>query len=154
MTTDKGTASTSKLVAEIAQILGIQLKCATTKHPQTIGKLDCTHASLKTNLKMAPGDYLRQLHKYLCFPVLNSNTTYHDTLGCEQSIIVHGQILYNIIDHKLVLIPKVLPTTDFADEFKSQTQILIDSTKKHHSIFFEIQSILRPKSQSGDFISK
>ena len=38
--TDKGTAFTSKLVAEIAQILGIQIKCATTKHPQTIGKLD------------------------------------------------------------------------------------------------------------------
>ena len=54
--TDKGTAFTSKLVAEIAQILGIQMKCATTKHPQTIGKLERTHASFKTNLKMASGD--------------------------------------------------------------------------------------------------
>ena len=54
--TDKRTAFTSKLVAEIAQILGIQVKCATTKHPQTIGKLERTHASLKTNLKMASGD--------------------------------------------------------------------------------------------------
>ena len=31
--TDKGTAFTSKLVAEIAALLGIQVKCATTKHP-------------------------------------------------------------------------------------------------------------------------
>ena len=53
--TDKGTAFTSKLVAEVAQILGIQMKCATTKHPQTIGKLERTHASLKTNLKIASG---------------------------------------------------------------------------------------------------
>ena len=59
---DKGTAFTSKLVAEIAQILGIQMKCATKKHPQTIGKLEGTHASLKTNLKMASGDYRRQWH--------------------------------------------------------------------------------------------
>ena len=38
--THKGTALTSKLVTEVAQILGIQIKCATTKHPQTIGKLE------------------------------------------------------------------------------------------------------------------
>ena len=51
--TDKGMAFTSRLVAKFAQILGIQMKCATTMHPQTIGKLERTHASLKTNLKMA-----------------------------------------------------------------------------------------------------
>ena len=69
--TDKGTAFTSKLVAEIAEILGIQIKCATTKHPQTIGKLERTHAGPKTNLKMASGDYRRQWHKYLPLAVLN-----------------------------------------------------------------------------------
>ena len=63
--TDKGTALRSKLVAEIAQILGIQLKCATTKHPQTIGKHERTHASLKANLKMASGDYRRPWHENL-----------------------------------------------------------------------------------------
>ena len=48
-----GTAFTSTIIAEITQILGITLKCATKKHPQTIGKVERTHASLKTNLKMA-----------------------------------------------------------------------------------------------------
>ena len=57
---DKGTAFTSTIIAEITQILGITLKCATTKHPQTIGKLERTHASLKTYLKMACGEYRRQ----------------------------------------------------------------------------------------------
>ena len=130
--TDKGTAFTSKRVAEIAQILGIQIKCATTKHPQTIGKLERTHSSLKTNLKMASGDYRRQWHKYLPLAVLNYNTTYHATLGCEPSRIFHGRIPYNILDHKLGLNPnpRVLPTTDFADEFQRRTQILLDSTKK------------------------
>ena len=55
--TDKRSAFTSTIIAEITQILGITLKCATTKHPQTIGKLERTHASLKTNLKMASGEY-------------------------------------------------------------------------------------------------
>ena len=131
--TDKGTAFTSKLVAEVAQILGIQIKCATTKHPQTIGKLERTHASLKANLKMASGDYRRQWHKYLPLAVLNYNTTYHATLGCEPSRIFHGRIPYNILDHKLGINPnpKVLPTTDFADEFKQRAQVLMDTTKKN-----------------------
>ena len=131
--TDKGTAFTPKLFAEVAQLLGIQMKCATTKHPQTIGKLVRTHASLKTNLKMASGDYRRQWQKYLPLAVLNYNTTYHPTMGCEPSRIFHGRIPYNILDHKLGLNPnpKVLPTTDFADEFKRRTQILLDSTKKN-----------------------
>ena len=131
--TDKGTAFTSKLVAEKAQTLGIQIKCATTKHPQTIGKLERTHVSLKTNLKISQdkssGDYRRQWHKNLPLAVLNCKTTYHATLGCEPSRIFHERIPYNILDQKLGLNPnsKVLPTTDFADEF----QILLDSTKKN-----------------------
>ena len=130
--TDKGTAFTSKLVAEIAQILGIQIKCATTKHPQTIGKLERTHASLKTNLKMASGDYRRQWHKYLPLAVLNYNTTYHATLGCEPSRIFHGRIPYNILDHKLGLNPnpKVLPTTDFADEFSDVRKYYLTQRRK------------------------
>ena len=127
--TDKGTAE----VSEVAQILGIQIKCATTKHPQTIGKLERTHASLKANLKMASGDYRRQWHKYMPLAVLNYNTTYHATLGCEPSRNFYGLIPYNILDHKLGINPnpKVLPTTDFADEFKRRAQILKDITKKN-----------------------
>ena len=131
--TDKRTAFTSRLVDEIAEILGIQIKCATTKHPQTIGKLERTHASLKGNLKMASGECRRQWHKYLPLAVLNYNTTYHSSLGCEPSKIFHGRIPYNILAHRLGLNPnpKILPTTDFAEEFQRRTQILIDKTKKN-----------------------
>ena len=104
--TDKGTAFTSRLVEEVAKRLGIQIKCATTKHPQTIGKLDRTHASLKGKLKMASGEYRRQWHKYLPLAVLNYNTTYHSSIGCEPSRI-------------------------FAEELQRRTQILIDKTKKN-----------------------
>ena len=54
--TDKGAAFTSTIIADITQFLGITLNCATTKHQQTIGKFERTHASLKTNLKMACGE--------------------------------------------------------------------------------------------------
>ena len=131
--TDKGTAFTSRVVAEVAKILGITLQCATTKHPQTIGKLERTHASLKGNLKMASGEYRRQWHKYLPLADLNYNTSYHSSLGCEPSRISHGRVPYNILDHRLGLNPnpKIIPTTDFAEELQRRTRILIDQTKKN-----------------------
>ena len=131
--TDKGSAFTSTIIAEITQILGITLKCATTKHPQTIGKLERTHASLKTNLKMASGEYRRQWHKYLPLAVLNYNTTYHSSIGCEPSKVFHGRIPYNVLDHKLGNNPNknFMPTTEFAEEVQQRTQILIDQTKKN-----------------------
>ena len=131
--TDKGTAFTSKIIAEITEILGITLRCATTKHPQTIGKLERTHASLKTKLKMASGEYRRQWHKYLPLAVLNYNTTYHSSIGCEPSKVFHGRIPYNFLDHKLGNNPNkdFLPTTEFAEELQQRTQILIDKTKQN-----------------------
>ena len=140
--TDKGSAFTSKILEEITETLGITLKCATTKHPQTIGKLERTHASLKTNLKMVSGEYRRQWHKYLPLAVLNYNTTYHSSFGCEPSKVFHGRIPYNVLDHKLGNNPNknFLPTNEFAEELQQRTQILIDQTKKNI-----IQSYLKYK---------
>ena len=131
--TDKGTAFTSKIIAEITQVLGITVKCATTKHPQTIGRLERKHTSLKTNFKMASGEYRRQWHKYLPLAVLNYNTTYHSSIGCEPSKVFHERIPYNVLDHKLGNNPNkdFLPTTEFALELQKRTQILIDQTKKN-----------------------
>ena len=131
--TDKGTAFTSTIIAEVTQILGITLKCATTKHPQTIGKLERTHASLKTNLIMACGEYRRQWHKYLPLAVLNHNTSYHASIGCEPTRVFHGRIPFNILDHKLGNNPneQINPTTEFAEEIQNRTKILIDKTKQN-----------------------
>ena len=130
--TDKGTAFTSTIIAEITQNLGITLKCATTKHTQTIGKLERTHASLKTNPKMACGEYRRQWHRYLPLAVLNHNTSYHASIGCEPTRIFHGRIPHNILDHKLGNNPneQINPTTEFAEEIQNRTKILIDKTKQ------------------------
>ena len=48
---DKGSQFRSEVVAEITQILEIQISHASTKHAQTIGILERTHASIKTALK-------------------------------------------------------------------------------------------------------
>ena len=99
--TEKRSAFTVTIIAEKTPILGITLKCATTKQPQTIGKLERTHASLKDNLKMASGENRRQWHKYLPLAVLNYNTTYNSSIGCEPSKVFHGRIPFNVLDLKL-----------------------------------------------------
>ena len=58
--TDKGTAFASTNNAEDIQTLGIKLNSATTKHPQTIRKMERSHALLKTNIEMASGENHRQ----------------------------------------------------------------------------------------------
>ena len=131
--TDKRTAFTSTIIAEITQIFGITLKCAKTKHPQTIGKLERTHASLKTNLKMTCGEYRRQWHKYLPLAVLNHNTSYHASIGREPTRVFLGRVPYNTLDHKHGNNPneQITPTTEFAGEIQNKTKLLIDKTKQN-----------------------
>ena len=54
---DKGGVFVSQGIHEVAEILGINLKHAILKHAQTIGVLERAHATIKTSVKMASGEY-------------------------------------------------------------------------------------------------
>ena len=131
--TDLGTQFNAQITHEIAAVLGIELKHATMKHAQTIGLLERTHASVKTHLKAARGEFRNNWHKYLPLAVLNHNTTYHASLGCEPSQVFHGRIPHNILDYKLGYNPnpRYQPQTDIADETQKRMRILLDQTKKN-----------------------
>ena len=131
--TDKGSVFVSQVIHEVAEKLGINLKHATTKYPQTIGVLERAHATIKTSLKMASGEYRKQWHKYLPIAILKYNTTYHSTFNCEPSRVFHGRIPHNILDHKLGLRfnPNIAPTTDFAEELLRRTKVLYNKTKEN-----------------------
>ena len=45
-------------------------------------------------------------HEYVQIAVMNYNTSYHGSLGCEPSTLFHGRIPYNILDMKLGLKPE------------------------------------------------
>ena len=68
---DKGTAFMSHVTKEVAGVLGNTLKHATTKHAQTIGLLERSHASIKQALKIEPGERRSLWHKYINIAVLN-----------------------------------------------------------------------------------
>ena len=50
----------SPVVIEVAAVLGITLKHATTKHAQTIVVPERTHGTIKTPVRMASGEYQKQ----------------------------------------------------------------------------------------------
>ena len=131
--TDKGSVFVSQVIHEVAEILGINLKHATTKHAPTIGVLERAHATIKTFLKMASSEYRKQWHKYLPIAILNYNTTYISSIDCEPSRVFHRRVPHNFLDHKLGLRfnPNIAPTTDFAEKLPRRTKILYDKTKKN-----------------------
>ena len=131
--TDLGTQFNAQITHEIAAVLGIELKHATMKHAQTIGLLEKTHASVKTHLKAATGEFRNNWHKYLPLAVLNHNTTYHASLGCKHSRVFHGRIPHNILDYKLGYNPnpRYPQQTDIAEEIQKRMKILLDQTKKN-----------------------
>ena len=65
---DKGTTFKSHVIKEVAGVLGITVKHATTKHAQTIGLLEQSHASIKqdrnTNTQSSSMRLERGKHKF------------------------------------------------------------------------------------------
>ena len=109
---DKGAAFTSHVIKEVAGVFGITLKHATTKHAKTIGLLERSRASIKQSLKIETGERRSLWHKYIGIAVLNYNTSYHSSIGCEPSRVFHGRIPYNIYDLKLNIRPEKIPSPD------------------------------------------
>ena len=132
MITDKGSVFISNVIHEIADVLGITIRRATTKHAQTIGVSERTHATINTSLKMFSGEFRKQWHRHLKVAILNYNTKYHTIIGCEPSQIFPGRVPYNLLDHKLgqKFKASLIPTTAFSDELTRKTQNLYNETKK------------------------
>ena len=130
---DKGSQFTAEEVQEITKILDIKNRHATTKHAQTIGILERTHASIKTALKISTGERKSMWHKYVQIAVINHNTTYHESNGCKPSIVFHGSIPYNALDLKLGIKPqwKQQCNTELADQLQKQLNEMQNVVKEN-----------------------
>ena len=130
---DKGSAFTSQVIKEVTNALGITLKHATTKHAQTIGMLERTHDALKRTLKIETGERRSMWHKYVHIAVLNHNTSYHSSIGCEPSRVFHGRIPYNVLDLKLGIRPQRAndPDSNVAQDVLEQTKLIHEDVKRN-----------------------
>ena len=129
---DKGTAFTSHVIKEVAGVLGITLKHATTKHALTIGLLEQSHASIEQALKIETGERRSLWHKYVSIAVLNYNTPYHASIGCEPSRVFHGRIHNNIRVLKMGIRPQKIssPDSHIAQDVLQQTGMIFQDVCK------------------------
>ena len=123
----------SHVIKEVAVVLGITLKHATTKHAQTIGLLERSHASIKQALKIETGERRSLWHKYVNFAVLNYMTSYHTSIGCEPSRVSHGRTPYNVLDIILGIRPQQqpIPTSQIAQDDLDQTEMIHQDVRKN-----------------------
>ena len=130
--TDKGTQFMSEVMADATRTLGIQLRHATTKHAQTIGILERSHASLKESLKISTGERRTMWHQYVAIATLNYNTSYHSALGCEPSRVFHGRIPYNVLDLKFGIRNQrpTTTTTNMGEDILHKTQQIKEAVNK------------------------
>ena len=72
-------------------------------------------------------------HIYVNIAVLNYNTSYHTSIGCEPSRVFHGRIPHNILDLKLGIRPQQqpIPTSQIAQNFFDQTQMIHQDVHKN-----------------------
>ena len=117
----------------MAGVLGITLKHATTKHAQAIGMLERSHASIKRTLKIETGERRSLWHKYVSIAVLNYNTSYHASVGCEPGRVFHGRIAYNLLDLETGIRPKTIPAPDsqIAQDVLEQTEMTFQDVRKN-----------------------
>ena len=142
---DKGSVFMSQVIKEVDEVLGITPQHATTKHAQIIGLLERTHASLKKTLTIETGERRSIWHKYVKIAVLNYNTSYHTSIGCEPSRVFHGRVLYNVIELKTGIRPQRIPkpNSQIAEDVLEQTEMIFHGVrKKHHASLYQIQSVL------------
>ena len=154
---NKYTAFTSHVIKEVAGVLDITLKHATTKHAQTIGLLERSHASIKQSLKIETGKRRSLWHKNISIAVLNYNTSYHGSIGCEPSTVFHGRIPYNVLDLKMGIRPQKIPSPDsqIAQDVLEQTETIFPDVRRNamqayikYKAYFDKKAIASKLKQS------
>ena len=129
---DKGSAFVSQIIEEKAAVVGITLKHATKKHSQAIGQLEQSHASVKQALKTETGERRSFCQKYVGIAVLNSDTSYHTSIGCEPRRAFYGRKPCNILDLQLGIRPQQapIPTSQTLQNVLDQTQVIYRDVRR------------------------
>ena len=111
--TDLGTVFTANLIRNLTKMLGIQLKHATLKHPQTIGLLERSHASFKRALKVIENQLSSDWYNYVDVATFDHNTTYHKAIGCPPSLLFHGREPHTSVDLRFKTSAETQPNNHF-----------------------------------------
>ena len=117
---DMGTAFTAKIMTELSKLLEITMQYATVKHPQTVGSVERTHASLKQYLGIYGNKLKKDWHTYVDLAAFVHNTSYHVSIGCTPTYLFHGREPVKPLDVRFNL--KTIQNLETRYEFTSSMQ--------------------------------
>ena len=97
-------------------------------------QLECLNERIphsKKTLKIETVERRSKWHKYVHVAVLNYNTSYHTSIGCETSSLFHERVPNNVLDLKMGIHPQKMPSPN--------SQIAIDVLKQTKMIFHDVR---------------
>ena len=88
---------------------------------------------MKQSLKIKTGERRSLWHRYISIAVLNYNTCYHASIGCEPSRVFHGHIHYNVLDLKMGIRPQKIPSPNSqnAQDVLEQTETFFQDVRRN-----------------------
>ena len=128
--TDKGSQLTSNLVKEMTTLFDIELRHATTKHAQTIGLLERTHASIKKVLKIYENRMHSDWHKYLDYAVFAHNTSRNPKTRTTPADLFHGFTPHKAIDARFDIPQKNRPEFETTQQLQDRLRHLFSLQKQ------------------------
>ena len=129
---DEGSAFVSHVIKDVAGVLGITLKHATTEHAQPRGLLEGSHASINQTMKIETCERRSLWLKHVSIAVLNYDPYYDTSIGCEPGRALHGRNRYNILDLKLEIHPQQapIPASEIVQGVLDQTQMVNQDVRR------------------------
>ena len=129
---DKGTAFMSHVIKEVAGVIGITIKHASTEHARTVGLLERSDTSIKQTLKIETGERKSLWHKYVNIAVLIYNIFYRISSGCEPIRDFHGRFPYIILVLKSEIAPQqqLFPNSQIAQDVLDQAEMIHQDVRK------------------------
>ena len=152
----------SHAIKEVADVLGITLKHAKTKHAQTVGVLERPHASVNQAMNIEKGERRSFWHKYVTIAVLNYNKLYHSSIGCEPSTVFDGRTPSNVFDLETGIHPQEIPTPNshIAQDVFERTEMIFQDVRKnamqahvkYKAYYDKIAKAFKPKQTDDVFV--
>ena len=93
-------------------------------------------------------------HKYINTAVLNYNTSYHTSIGCEPSRVFLGRIPHNVLDLKLGICPQQqrIPTSKIAQEVLEQTEMIHQDVRKNTmQVYIKYKAYYNKRAKASKF---
>ena len=116
--------------------------------------LERSHASTKQALKIETGERRSLWQKYVSIAVLNCNTSYHTSIGCEPSRVFLERILYNVLDLILGFRPqqKPNPTSQIALDTLYQTELIYRDVRQNaKQAYVKFKAFFDKKANASKF---